>query len=516
MPARKEFVVAAYVIKGNKVLLVHHKKLGMWLPPGGHIEQYETPEEAVVREVKEETGLNVEVVREAGGHPRTNVEILAQPKHIQLENIKGTHEHIDLVYVCRVTGGKLSINHEVHSAQFFRIGEIAVLEGVPADVKHYARVFLHKETDRTAYDLPVFRELVRENKVDFSGISLLVIQHLKKNTVQFIKLLGEAGFNGITVIGKPYSIDRSAMADIKRYATVLTPSFRQMESLEAVEKAVKATSGKFICLDLGGYFTRYFDKQGTPPGLLGVVEDTKNGIWFDRQKKFSYPFFSVANSELKSHAESFFVAKAIVRNIENVLISSFQETLAGKYVLVVGYGTIGTHVARILQASSNVWVYDIDPIRLLRAKVSGYGIISDLLGIHKFDVIIGITGKIAIKEGLKYAKNGVVLVNGSTRQMEFDRSSIRQLSRKAIKKRQFTKYELWNGKNIYLLADGYPINFMGTESVPEFILDMIFSEMFLLCKILKEREVKPGFYPVETAHPEVEQGVAERWLDYWA
>ena len=515
MPSKKEFVVAGYVVRGDKVLLIHHKKLGMWLPPGGHIETNETPEEAVVREIREETGFDVEVVREVAGHPHTNVEILAQPKHIQLEDIKGTHEHIDLVYVCRVVGGKLSKNREVSAAKFFTMGEIANLEGVPLDVRHYARIFLRKEADRTAYDLPVFRELVSQNKTDFSGVSLLVIQHLKKNTIQFIKLLKEAGFKKITVIGKPYSIDKTATAEIKKYATVLTPSFQQMESLSVVENAVKATKGKFICFDLGGYFTKYFKKSNAPPGLLGVIEDTKNGIWFGDGEKFDYPLFSVASSELKNHAESFFVAKAIVRNTENILINSFQETLAGKHVLVVGYGTIGTHAARILEANSHVYVYDIDPIRLLRAKVNGYEIIGDAMGLSRFDVIIGLTGEVAITDGIKYAKNGVILVNGTTRKREFDASSIESLAKREVRKKHFTKYALKNGKSIYLLADGYPINFMETESVPEFILDIIFSEMFVLCGRLMERP-RPGFYPIEKTHRAIEQKVAAMWLGYWA
>ena len=48
----------------GKILLHFHRKLGMWLPPGGHIEQGELPDNAAVREVLEETGLEVELVGE--------------------------------------------------------------------------------------------------------------------------------------------------------------------------------------------------------------------------------------------------------------------------------------------------------------------------------------------------------------------------------------------------------------------------------------------------------------------
>lgn len=48
----------------KKILLVHHKKLNKWVQPGGHIEQNEDPERAAIREVKEETGLDIKLLGE--------------------------------------------------------------------------------------------------------------------------------------------------------------------------------------------------------------------------------------------------------------------------------------------------------------------------------------------------------------------------------------------------------------------------------------------------------------------
>jgi 8-oxo-dGTP pyrophosphatase MutT (NUDIX family) len=62
MSRRYCLVATAYVVRGDKTLLLKHRKLGMWLPPGGHVEPGETPDEAVRREVREETGLEIDFV----------------------------------------------------------------------------------------------------------------------------------------------------------------------------------------------------------------------------------------------------------------------------------------------------------------------------------------------------------------------------------------------------------------------------------------------------------------------
>ena len=55
--------VRCYVIKDNKVLVIRYKennlKFGYYDIPGGKIENGETPEETAIREVKEETGINI-------------------------------------------------------------------------------------------------------------------------------------------------------------------------------------------------------------------------------------------------------------------------------------------------------------------------------------------------------------------------------------------------------------------------------------------------------------------------
>lgn len=99
----RDFTVAVFVVHGGKVLLHYHRKLQRWLPPGGHIEPNELPDEAAVREVLEETGVRAALVSDgaidvdAPGQPRQ----LCRPAGIQLADIMPGHQHIDLVYLAR-------------------------------------------------------------------------------------------------------------------------------------------------------------------------------------------------------------------------------------------------------------------------------------------------------------------------------------------------------------------------------------------------------------------------------
>ncbi|HCM36442.1 MAG: hypothetical protein A3J30_03755 [Candidatus Wildermuthbacteria bacterium RIFCSPLOWO2_02_FULL_47_9c] len=52
-----DWTVVAYVVHGEKVLMVYHRELQKWLPLGGHIELNEDPDEALMREVQEESGI---------------------------------------------------------------------------------------------------------------------------------------------------------------------------------------------------------------------------------------------------------------------------------------------------------------------------------------------------------------------------------------------------------------------------------------------------------------------------
>lgn len=106
----RHFTASGIVLADEQVLLVEHRKLGMWLYPGGHIEPDEDPVQAVLREVAEETGLACRIVAVPRFvHPAATV--LPAPFTILVHDIPANaqtplHQHIDLVYVLAPESGQ--------------------------------------------------------------------------------------------------------------------------------------------------------------------------------------------------------------------------------------------------------------------------------------------------------------------------------------------------------------------------------------------------------------------------
>jgi len=133
----RDFTATTFVVDEQRTLLLHHRKLGMWLPPGGHIDPHELPDQAALREVREESGLEVELLAQGGKLGK--VPVLPQPHCILLEDISPGHQHIDLIYFARVCGGSLAhAEREAHAARWFSWEELADPE-IAEDIRELGR-----------------------------------------------------------------------------------------------------------------------------------------------------------------------------------------------------------------------------------------------------------------------------------------------------------------------------------------------------------------------------------------
>ena len=127
---QNHFTATGVVFNSKKqLLMIHHNKLQVWLPPGGHIDDNELPDDAVKREVYEETGIQVEIISNNRGLDLSSEHCreLAIPFIVLLEDIEGNgmHNHIDLIYLCKALNENLiPQENEVHGIGWFAFEEI--------------------------------------------------------------------------------------------------------------------------------------------------------------------------------------------------------------------------------------------------------------------------------------------------------------------------------------------------------------------------------------------------------
>lgn len=95
-----DFTVGALIVHSGRVVLVSHKRYGLWLPPGGHVELHEDSDEALFREIYEETGLTADQLEVLSEKPHfDDRKSLWPPRWMNIHRISDRHRHIVLVYV---------------------------------------------------------------------------------------------------------------------------------------------------------------------------------------------------------------------------------------------------------------------------------------------------------------------------------------------------------------------------------------------------------------------------------
>ena len=140
------YVVGGYVVRSDTALLLWHPDMARWVPAGGRIEvgDGEYPHEAVVREVREECGLHVQVI----GVPQPTTaddvaEALPVPAGIQEIRVGPVSKYLDFVYFCQVLDGDLTLDYrEARAYHWFTESDLYRYPLLP-HVRNFASRALH-------------------------------------------------------------------------------------------------------------------------------------------------------------------------------------------------------------------------------------------------------------------------------------------------------------------------------------------------------------------------------------
>ncbi len=144
-----DFTAEVFIVCQNKVLLRQHDKYKKWLSVGGHIELDEDPNQAAIREVKEEVGLDVTLCHEQDcslteGHGYRE---LIPPYFMNIHKINDTHQHVTFVFfgVSETDQLVLSETEKSDGCKWFTCEELDHPQyGISEAIKKYAKTALEK------------------------------------------------------------------------------------------------------------------------------------------------------------------------------------------------------------------------------------------------------------------------------------------------------------------------------------------------------------------------------------
>lgn len=94
-----DFTITAFIVNDDgEVLFVNHPRYNKWLPIGGHIELDEDPEQALYREIKEESGLEVTILASKPEFDSPGTKSILTPNYVDVHEANLPHRHISFTY----------------------------------------------------------------------------------------------------------------------------------------------------------------------------------------------------------------------------------------------------------------------------------------------------------------------------------------------------------------------------------------------------------------------------------
>jgi len=372
----------------------------------------------------------------------------------------------------------------------------------------------------------------------FSGKRLLCLLHFLRDLVPFVEAMKQLGLDPrishFYYKEYPYPQRDEIRSWLKVQGCQVHCVTDLDQDLRALELEKSARVGDVLVIEDGGHI--YARLLGGYSRLLqrtlGCVEQTTRGIRnienalskLEQPCSFSVPVLSVARSELKTKFEPPHVADAVFRNIRRVL---GDMDLRGKKVALLGYGAIGEMMSERLKSEHmRVTVYDPNDARRLVASQSGCEVCaSPREAVQEKFLVIGSSGECAVgRDEILALKHMTHLVSASSEQYEFAIHELDALSggrtrpyspQGEIVGTVFTLRK--EEKEVILLANGYPINFWGFESMPNQASDLVLSLLLLASVTLASGLAEQSGIDVETVNKlATEYSVASLYLAHHA
>src|SRR5215213_5307109 len=361
-------------------------------------------------------------------------------------------------------------------------------------------------TDWAEAHMPVLVALRQkyEKTKPLKGIRVAGCLHVTKETGVLVRTLKAAGAELSWCGCNPLSTQDDVAASLAQdegISIFASGGVTQQEYYDDIRSAMMIEPN--ITIDDGADLTVEMHKINSN-SIRGGTEETTTGVIrlraMQKAGKLMYPIIAVNDAETKHDFDNIY---GTGQSALDGIIRATNVLIAGKNVVVAGYGHVGKGIARRASGlGANVIVTEIDPISALKAKLDGYSVTYMGDAATKGDIFITTTGckDVISFNNISNMKDGAILANAGHFNVEI---AVAELEKNAIKKDPINdntmKYELSQNKKVYLIGEGRLVNLAAAEGHPSEVMDMSFANQFLSVIRLSTdgKGLKPIVYDID-------------------
>ena len=333
----------------------------------------------------------------------------------------------------------------------------------------------------------IIRTIVNENieRRPLEGLRLGLSLHVTKETAVLVIAAIQLGSKVSLCSANPLSVqeDIAAFLTSKGAKVYAWKDETENEYFDNLKRVVE-TQPQILTDDGSNLHVMAHRKK--IQGIMGGTEETTSGITrlraLDAKGALMYPIIGVNEARTKKLFDNRYgtgqsTMMAIIK-LTNVLI-------AGKHIVVCGYGYVGKGVAsRAKGLGAIVTVVEVDLIRALEAYMDGYQVRKIIQVVGNADIFITCTGQknIISEKHFRKMKNGAILANAGHFDNEIDIDKLFLGSKETYKINQYLDCVHIHGKKLFLLSKGRVVNLVGAEGNPPEVMAMSFANQLLCIK----------------------------------
>ncbi len=347
-----------------------------------------------------------------------------------------------------------------------------------------------KEIGLAEYEMPglmALRERYRGQR-PLEGARIAGCLHMTVQTAVLIETLVELGADVRWSSCNIFSTQDEAAAAIAESGV---PVFAWKGETEeeywwCVEQTLRWPDGRGpnLLLDDGGDMTAVVHQQHPEllPDILGVTEETTTGVkqlrQWQKQGLLRMPAINVNDSVTKSKFDNLYGCReSLIDGIKR----GTDVMIAGKVVVVAGFGDVGKGCAQALDAlGATVQVTEVDPINALQAAMEGYRVVRMEDVVDEADIVVTATGNMSVvtREHVLAMKDHAILCNIGHFDTEIQVEALREFEWTNIKP-QVDLVHLPNGRSVILLSEGRLVNLGNATGHSSFVMSTSFTNQVL-------------------------------------